>query len=404
MTGNNDLCGIVEYTNALTEQLAQHFELTVIPLRLELLEKETSPATQAYVERLSNELQTFDCVNVQFEPSLFGSSTKSIRTHFFALIKKCAHLILTLHNGFSEIEPCLSIPKLLYGFIKGDFRQRLLNCNLSFRKNSLIMLYHDMIRFCKHKNYPIIVHNQKDRAWIEVEFDYAYVYDHPLSYFDQQYIESLKKTFSRETFCQKFSLDTRKSYIGLSGFISSHRGHETAIRALEYLPENFELCIFGSQHPNTIKFKEPIDRNLEALIELIKSKNLVNRVKFCGALNHEDFVKVLLTCDINILPYQEIYQPASGVAALILETCSRAIVSNCHVFSELAKYAPNSFRRFSIGNYLELATAILSHSHEEYLPYLRMYNQKYNVHTSIALYKRLSVKQIQEPALYPCEA
>ncbi len=116
---------------------------------------------------------------------------------------------------------------------------------------------------------------------------------------------------------------------------------------------------------------------------------LANRVKFYGSVNDEDFLKALLCCDFNVLPYLEVNQGGSAVAALSLETGSKSIFSQNRAFLELAKFAPNCFKMFSIGNYLELAQSILSYCQSEYSSSLKEYNDKYNIHTSVLLYQRL---------------
>ena len=101
------------------------------------------------------------------------------------------------------------------------------------------------------------------------------------------------------------------------------------------------------------------------------------------------FLKALIHCDYNVLPYLEVMQGGSAIAALSLESNSKALFSQNLAFFELEKYAQDSFKMFSIGNYIELADAILSYDKTKFDSGLNNYHNKYNIHTSGVLYRDL---------------
>ena len=57
--------------------------------------------------------------------------------------------------------------------------------------------------------------------------------------------------------------------IGLFGFVSEYKGHETAIRALKLLPAEYKIIIFGSQHPMSIMQNTKVDPYIDQLIQII---------------------------------------------------------------------------------------------------------------------------------------
>lgn len=384
----NDFCGNASYTRALAKGLSQHFEVTVISLNGELLRKGDAKAATLHIKRICEQLKTFDCVNIQFEAGLFGSDIRSIKKRFFVIAKACKNLTLTMHRYHAK-EAYPGIVFLGKILLKAKLKTYLAAFKDAYAKNRYLPLYDSIIRYCKRKNFPIIIHTKRDRELIEIKFNYNRVFDHPLCFYDQDHIQSISQSYTRQDFCQSLALNEKKTYIGIFGFISNYKGHETAIRALKFLPENYELLIFGAQHPHTIKLEEPLNAYIESLLKLITSLKLSTRVKFYRSLNDDDFLKFMLGCDFNVLPYLEVNQGGSAIAALSLETNSNTIFSQNHAFFELEKYAGNSFKMFTIGNHHELAHAILSYRKSDYSSNLQDYHKNYNIHTSAELYKRL---------------
>lgn len=382
----NDMCGNASYTRALETGLAKHFDVSVVSLNVELLRKGDFKSAQKHLEKICEQLKTFDCVNIQFEAGLFGSEPKIAQKRFFQIAGACKKVVLTMHRYQAKDK----YPGLVFlGKNFGNIKAFIGVCRKVYGNNRYVPLYHNVIKFCKKRNIPIVVHTPRDRALIEINLHYDRVYDHPLCFYDQNQIESLSESYSRKDFCQALALDETKTYIGIFGFIVPNKGHETIIRALQHLPQNYELIIFGAQHPHTIAQDEPINPYLRRLLKLIALLKLSSRVKFYRLANDDEFLKVLLRCDFNVLPYLEVKQGGSSIAALSLETNSNVIFSQNHAFFELEKYAPNGFKMFSIGNHLELANAILSYRKSDFSSHLMRYHEKYNINTSAELYKRL---------------
>ncbi len=88
-------CGL---SKALSQTLSNHFDVTVIPLNVELLRKKESKAAQSHLKKICDELQAFDYVNIQFEAGLYGINYKKIYQRFFKIAKSCKKLVLTMHR------------------------------------------------------------------------------------------------------------------------------------------------------------------------------------------------------------------------------------------------------------------------------------------------------------------
>jgi glycosyltransferase involved in cell wall biosynthesis len=384
----NESCGNASYTKALFDGLQGQYDVSVVALNVKLLRQGSQKRVQRHIRQICSQLASFDCVNIQFEAGLFGSSISQIQRRFLTIAKSCRNLVVTMHrvHGKDRYPTIASIAKMVLRF---RFKQCLKSFLDIYANNRFVPLYQNIVRFCKARKVPIIVHTERDSEFIRDDLEYDLVFDHPLSFYDQSYIQEVANSYSREDFCYDFAFDPNGLYVGIFGFIGKYKGYETAIKALTYLPSKYRLVIFGAQHPHTIVAGEPINKYLESLIKLARSLGVQDRVYFHGVTKDSDFVKILLRTDFNVLPYLEVGQGGSGIAALSLETGSNALFSQNHAFFELGKYASGAFPCFSIGNYVELAQAIMSYRKEKWIPGLAQYNERYNLSTNVALYHKL---------------
>jgi glycosyltransferase involved in cell wall biosynthesis len=178
--------------------------------------------------------------------------------------------------------------------------------------------------------------------------------------------------------------------IGVFGFLNEYKGIGTAIQALQYLPNNHHLLVFGGIHPQEIAARQPrhpyisslfegayMDTTLydrmsgtgtgnapplvvaadQGLRELLGAhpRDLSARIHFMGALGEPDFLSGMTICDAVVFPYLEVGQSASGPISQALELGCRIIASRTHTFLEFAEYHKDSVEFFDIGNHLELA-------------------------------------------------
>jgi glycosyltransferase involved in cell wall biosynthesis len=389
LSSYDELCGIATYTSALLNQFTKYYDTTVVPLNPELLRTGESSIAKKHIKDICNKLKDFDVVNIQFDGGLFGNEPGKILKRSMAIAQSCKKLVLTMHQ-VPPIEKYPSFKRLVNAYLGKKLELHIKELRTIYANNRHVKSYHKLIRYCKAQGYPVILHTGREAKLLRVKLDYDHIYDHPLCFHSQEYIQAIKANSSKAEFLRKYGLSENKIYLGIFGFISDYKAHETVIKTLEYLPENYELIVFGSQHPNFIKLKEKINPYIKKLMDLInEKKHLTSRVKFCGSLNDDDFLKALIWCDFNILPYLEVNQGGSGIAALSLEVGTKTIFAQNKAFIELAKYAPDSFKMFTIGNYMELAHAILHYSPSTYQHHLEKYWAKYNIGSNMHLYRTL---------------
>lgn len=393
----NEACGNASYTHVLKNEFEKYYDVDVLPLQIDLLEsnkRKIMKIANKHIDDMANKLKDYDYVNIQFEAGLYGSTRSNIVKRVKKLIRANDNLIFTMHriDVGESIFDRNTIKKLLSGNI---FK------NLLVFKRSIYMpkIYKWIIQYIKKRsnsnnNLNIIVHTKRDKKVVEQLFDFHNVYDFPLTFLSEEERKRQRSQEERSIFIRKYGLQKDDIVIGLFGFINEYKGHETAIKALKLLPPNYKIMIFGSQHPMTITSFTPIDSYLDELLKLIEensngeNRSFDKRVFFAGNLNDDDFIDALYCCDYAILPYLEVNQSGSGIASLVLESKIKALYSNNKAFHELTKYFPDSFERFDIGNYHELAYKLLNYNHD-FSASIDHALIKYNLENNILLHKSI---------------
>lgn len=396
----NELCGNATYTEVLRKEFSKYYEVDVLALRTDILssnKRAVSKLADEHVKEIALKLGEYDYVNIQFEAGLYGTSRGNIIRRIKWLIDACTNLTFTMHR--------VDIPKSLFD---KDYLKKLLTgkffANLKeFRQyNYMAKIYGVIVNYIKRRaktrNLNIIVHTKREKKNIQQILGFQNVYDFPITFLDQAMRERTRNPKERQEFIQKYGMEEGDVLIGLFGFISEYKGHDTAIKALKLLPPNYKIMIFGSQHPMGIVNNMAIDPYIGKLLKLVERnsakydafESLVKpanhketsgdggvywtmgkeeerfdrRVFFLGSLSDEDFINALYCCDFAVLPYLETNQSGSGIASLVLESKIKSLYSNNKAFFELQKYYPHTFETFDIGNYNELAYKILHYQHD----------------------------------------
>ncbi|MGB6975936.1 MAG: hypothetical protein WBE18_00530 [Gammaproteobacteria bacterium] len=385
----SDLCGNASYTESLCREFAKYYDVEIFALNSHI-NKLHAGAAKKRLGEMAKQLKKFDLVNIQFEGGLYGNDPKTIYQNFKQLAKASKNLIVTLHRYDPKLT--FAIKSVFLEFVRYGKRDAWQNIKKNLRENAYRNFENvalKVVEYCKKNKIAIIVHTERDKLLIQSTHNYQNVYGHPLSFLPKETIDAYKMNVSKPDFLKKYALTEKNVCIGIFGFISRYKGHDTMLKALNYLPDNHVALIFGTQHPLSIMQYTDTDPYLAELITLVrgdKKNSLKERVRFCGSLGNDDFINALLCCDFTVLPYLEVNQGGSGIASLALEMGTKAIFSQNLAFLELAKYAPNCFEMFSIGNYLELADTIRHYVEDNSLA-LDNYYKNYNIHTSIRLYR-----------------
>lgn len=406
----NDLCGNATYTEVIRRGLSEFYEVDVLSLNVRLLNntnKRMRVLGDKHIKDMCSRLHKYDYVNIQFEAGLYGGFPSDILRRVKWLIDSSSNVLITMHR--------VDIKK---SYLDKDILRNILSRNLL---STLRMVKQDRYfagiysGIIKHlskrpKLMPanVMVHTKKELETVRDVMGFANVYDHPLTFLSDSQRIKYERLANRPDFKQRFGLADEDKTVGVFGFISEYKGHETAIRALSNLPENYNLLIFGSQHPYTIAMHTKVDHYLGLLIKLIeditseendaqskirnsqfrKKKKFSERVHFLGNLKDDEFINALYCCDFVALPYWETNQSGSGIASLAIETKSRALFANNLAFKELARYFPESFETFDIGNHIELAQKIYRYRHD-FASVIDNHLTKYNVHSNMDLHRRI---------------
>lgn len=391
----NEDCGNASYTEALRKEFVRYYDVDIFSLQLDLLQSNQQRLIalgNKQIHDICRKLKDYDYVNIQFEAGLYGNNRKLIFERVKKLIHASRNVIVTMHRidvpkSYFDRETINRLLSMKFGKALKQFR----------RENYFAYLYPMVAREVKKHNRKakanIMVHTKRDAKNIRLIFNVPYVYDFPLTFLSKKERERKRNLEQSAAFKKKYGLEQEDIAIGIFGFVTVYKGHETALHALNYLPKKYKLLVFGSQHPSSIAMNCPVDKFEEQLLQMIDKLKLGGRVLFCGNLNDDQFIDALYCCDFSVLPYLEVNQSGSGIASLAIETGIPSLFSNNKAFAELQKYFPECFSQFDIGNYVELANKIENY-HDLYSENRKKALEKYNIENNVRLYRRIFERKV----------
>ncbi|HEV2301742.1 MAG TPA: hypothetical protein VGR91_09260 [Stellaceae bacterium] len=393
----DELCGIGAYCHALEKQLNRDFEVTVYGLDQYLLRGRHSRIRRLgdrHIKEICREIGRFDAVNLQLEHGTLGRGARDIYRRFGWIVAAAPQISVTFHT-------MLATPEFDFAAWARALRRldlvTALRLHSQYLRNNLLSagVVHRIRRAQRRKRAVAIVHNRHDLRQMAELHGIREVYDHPLAFLGEAEAREVRAGARRERFplLGKVSDDAR--LIGVFGFFGRYKGFETVIRAMQHLPGEYHMLIFGGLHPNEIPRNQPIDLRIASLldagyvdtslIERAKTeagqeslslsvsidqslrdilvhhpKDLSGRLHFMGALDERDFLAGMAICDAVVMPYLDVGQSSSGPIAQAIELGCRVIASRTRNFLQLATYHPQRIEFFDIGNHLELAERIMA--------------------------------------------
>jgi glycosyltransferase involved in cell wall biosynthesis len=252
------------------------------------------------------------------------------------------------------------------------------------------------------KKISAIVRTRRDARMMQMVYGIKNVVDHPLAFYGSEQSNAVLSTATRQDFQQLAQLQKSDVVLGCFGFVGRYKGIDVAISALKLLPPNFHLAIFGGVHPGEIKKNQPIDPFLRELIDLTKPgktmltpdgpttipsgetaavnqtslnlnvtgkellelattaspQDVSGRVHYMGALSDSDFPKAMAVCDTVVLPYMEVGQSSSGPISVAVDMQKHIIAARTRTFMQFARYHPDRYSMFDIGNFVQLSQLI----------------------------------------------
>ena len=305
-------CGNADFTKVLHDSIEKYtdIEVEVLELNLTLLQsidRKIRRSADAHIADLCKQLKKFDAVNIQMELGLFGTLPKDIKARVDSLLSANQKTTLTMHS-----------PRLISSSASArDAIKQILNLKIisgikallnSLKSNLHVNINRNVLNAAISHKCRVIVHTGRAKNQIEKLFDYSNTDIHPLKFVsdDFQPDSSILQNIRKE-----LNLPDDAVVVGMFGYISAYKGHLDALKALEFLPDNHYLLIFGRQHPQTLRSDGKVDEYLSKLQKAIIEKELAKRVFFLGELNDNDFMQVAAGVDVAWLPYYENGQDGS---------------------------------------------------------------------------------------------
>ena len=156
--------------------------------------------------------------------------------------------------------------------------------------------------------------------------------------------------------------------IGIFGFVGKYKGHLVLLDALELLPNNYKVVIFGQSHPEN-RFNPVLDKIAESKFQLIKkhprpNKRAESRIFFTYVPEDGEILNYLRGVDLLVAPYLPVNLSSSGAITFAIASGRPLIASNINAFMDLYKEAKCFFPIDSDSPH-QLAAAIIDlHSND----------------------------------------
>lgn len=403
-------CGIAQYLEHLELPLREQdvFDVEIAALPVELLRansKHAATASGKIMAQIAKQARAADVVNIQLEPGLLGLTPNIIWRRLNLLLEAAPKVILTYHTV-----PPMQVE--YFTFSLSGLRRAV----QAWRSNFVFKRLFAKIHAKPNKFFHIVQTAREAKNFEILGFPRETIGNGPLSFLDAQQREEFKVERDKNQLQIKQEYQIHGKVLGCFGFLSSYKGIEIAIRALNYLPDDHHLLIVGGLHPEGIEHgkaeqvyintlmeeieEEDYEKRLKALFaengkdvsakksKSRKAENLIDRVHFCGSPNNEEFNRIMSACDAVLLPYAEVGQTSSGPAAIALDMQLPVHCARTHCFRELDKYEPGILSFFEIGNHIELAEKIrlADGEKESRVEARRRYIEAHNVKNRAGLY------------------
>lgn len=173
--------------------------------------------------------------------------------------------------------------------------------------------------------------------------------------------------------------------LSMTGFISETKGTVAALKALQYLPQNYKLAIIGGSHPSGQN-----DIFYDQVADLILALGIKDRVYITGYVKEDAKRDALLReTDICLFPYDHRYYDYVASAALTNAVANRmpVVAYKTRTFLEANETVP--FINFSqSANYYELVRTITSIDIQDSIRLTNMYARSYSVETQALLFAK----------------
>lgn len=375
---HDEECGIAKYQEQFVSEINKsgEFYTEYFHYSPNVTKKMSDSEFDDVTVELREKLRQFDILHIQHELSFYKhKELKKLITVAHDLDKK---VLVTVHTAPAAqyVQPRLS------GL---GIRSWAAYFKAIVRARRFMGIYFEPIK----KADIILVHNhptKNDLSRHGFANEKIIVVRHPVPNVEGKVLES--KEISEK-------LRTSKNDIIFStvGFLSENKGILHAVKALQYLPDNYKLAIIGGMHPDSD------DHGFyDKVTDLIARLNLQNRVYITGYIQDDSYLNGLIReIDICVYPYDKRYYSYVSSGSL-----NMAIANHKPVIS----YATDSFLEINAdkevvvfcksANYYELAREIKTIDLSKYkklsLDYANKHAWPKESETLKAIYKKLTVQ------------
>jgi glycosyltransferase involved in cell wall biosynthesis len=323
LTTQGEPCGIGDYDSKLRHNLAAcgHIsEFYRIPL------SEFAFATKndisQFFDKFVAHARSYDAVIIEHEYGFF-SGPHSLRFGLETLSKVLHALSSHKVILISHTDPSL---------IKMT-RRRTLRSLFSSKRRALGRV----VKAINHTKTKLVVHGSfARRAWINVGVRHELI--------ENLYIPL---ELPSEPSNNQLPYDGKRPvWLAMFGFIGEYKGYQTALEALNFLPENFCLLIIGGIHPraNNEFAVEKINRfrvtgvwpdDLQITKPVVAISKFEKRITITGYVATEKVAEYMKQCDLVLAPYHEGGPSGSAAVAVGLKSGKPVIATKTRSFEEI---------------------------------------------------------------------
>src|SRR4051794_18443110 len=256
----------------MVRQLSPYFDIKVFDLDQYLFRHSTRRVRKMAdreVERICKEIRSFDCVNIQLEHGIFGKKKREAYKRICRFIAAAPSLCITFHTVFESEQVDWKAVRYLLRHL--NVQQAYAEAIGSRVDNALLGrgIYSAIRRAQWKKKVSVVVHTRREARTMKLLERISNVYDHPLAYYSPDEAQASETAAKRADFPLLKGCGENTVLLGCFGFTGSYKGIDTALRALQLLPENYHLAIFGGVHPEAIQRGVALDPYIAELLKII---------------------------------------------------------------------------------------------------------------------------------------
>ena len=331
-------CGIATYTEQLRNQLSVDNDIVSLP------DKSAPGKLDSSIDEFVSKATKYDVVHIQHEHGLFmGDGDESDAVERFGMLLKKLYTnkvktIVTFHS-----DPVFYTPGIKFN------AHGMLKWALSRMWRTQVAKW-----FQPKYNMTAIVHTDRTKQ----EFVNSTFHADNIQVVPHGVLE-------RDTFFRPIDPKKRVN-LSIFGFISSYKGYNVALQALEMLPENYRLICMGGRHPTSdgdeytdiLRRAYDIDRSiLEHKLHKFGHHKVSDRVTITGYLDESRADDWHFRTHMCLAPYTDKTLSGSGALTWSITSGRPTIASDIPSFKSINKQY-GCMHLFKADAHFELAWAI----------------------------------------------